>query len=47
MHRLVAFPKASLQGTTVDRCEDPRGGNGWREYEQVGEEIMEEVGGGK
>ena len=44
IHRLVAFPKAALAGTTVDKCNDPRGGTGWREYEAVGEEILEEVG---
>ena len=43
IHRLVAFPKAALAGTTVDRCNDPRGGTGWREYEAVGEEILKEV----
>ena len=43
VHRLVAFPKAALMGTTVDKCGDPRGGIGWREYEAVGEQIMAEV----
>ena len=43
IHRLVAFPKAALAGTTVDKCGDPRGGTGWREYEGVGEEILKEV----
>ena len=44
IHRLVAFPKAALAGTTVDKSGDPRGGTGWREYEAVGEQILEEVG---
>ena len=44
VHRLVAFPKAALAGTTVDKSGDPRGGSGWREYEAVGEEIRAEVG---
>ena len=43
IHRLVAFPKAALAGTTVDKASDPRGGTGWREYEAVGEEILKEV----
>lgn len=41
--RLVAFPKAALAGTTVDKCGDSRGGSGWREYEAVGDEIMRGV----
>ena len=44
VHRLVAFQKAALAGTTVDRSGDPRGGSGWREYEAVGDQILEEVG---
>lgn len=44
IHRLVAFPKAALAGTTVDKSGDPRGGTGWREYEAVGEQILEELG---
>lgn len=43
IHRLIAYPKAALAGTTVDKSGDPRGGAGWREYEAVGEEIMAEV----
>lgn len=43
IHRLVAFPKAALAGTTVDKCGDPRGGTGWREYEAVGEQILKEA----
>lgn len=44
VHRLVAFQKAALAGTTVDKSGDPRGGSGWREYEAVGDQIFEEVG---
>jgi chromosome partitioning protein len=41
--RLVAFQRAVLGGTTVAGLKDPRGLQGWEEYQRVGEETDELV----
>ena len=38
--RLVAFQRAVLEGTTVSGLKDPRGQQGWEEYQRVGEETV-------
>jgi chromosome partitioning protein len=38
--RLVAFQRAVLEGTTVAGLKDPRGQQGWEEYQRVGEETV-------
>lgn len=39
IRRAVAFPRAIIEGVTVDRVD--RSNLGWRDYERVGEEVFE------
>lgn len=43
IRRLIAFQKAALLGVPVYEARDPRGGVGWIEYREVGDEIHEQV----
>ncbi len=40
IRRLVAFQKAALTGVPVSGVADPRAGEAWRDYQQVGEEVL-------
>jgi chromosome partitioning protein len=42
IHRYIAFHKAALQGVPVSEVNDDRAGNAWREYEAIGEQIINE-----
>jgi chromosome partitioning protein len=37
---LVAFQKAALAGVPVYAVDDPRANLGWKDYQQVGKEIL-------
>jgi len=43
IRRLMAFPRACSEGVTIDMLKDDRATLGWSDYEQVGNEITEEV----
>lgn len=38
---LVAFQKAALAGVPVNAVPDPRARNAWRDYQHIGQEVME------
>lgn len=40
IRRLVAFQKAALAGVPVYAANDPRGIQGWKDYQVVGRELM-------
>ncbi len=44
IRRLMAFSRACTDGLTVDRLRDARATVGWRDYEMVGEEILQICG---
>jgi chromosome partitioning protein len=40
IHRLVAFQKAALAGVPVYKVNDPRAQTAWKDYQQIGKEIL-------
>ena len=38
---LVAFQKAALAGVPINAVPDPRARNAWRDYQHIGQEVME------
>lgn len=39
IRRFVAFQKAALAGLTVDLVSDPHAGDGWADYQAIGEQL--------
>lgn len=40
IRRLVAFQKAALAGLTVNKIKDPRSQQAWKDYQEVGKELL-------
>ena len=43
VRRFVAFEKAMIEGTTIDKVKDDRAQEGWADYQEVGKEILRSI----